>query len=273
MRDVGQNMFEHPRHLRGADRFGRAHIFAHRMLDELGPDQAVDAGPAGQPQDHHHRQHAAAENHREGEDQQDAGDGGEDVVEPFQQVADAAAEKARQRAEHGADDGGDYRRQQADHDRDFSPFDRLGQHIAAEPVAAERQGLGLHRIDGLELGRAFVPFLVSRCQRVDVAEVDIRAFRHSDRPGCLGWCRTEQRRRRIRHADFALPVLGQQAAARGDYQQQEQADDDHRADAHPVAAHAAPAGRPDTFGSVVGPASDFVHLRAHFSTTLGSTSL
>jgi hypothetical protein len=44
------------------------------VLDELGADQAVDAGPAREGQDQHDRGDAAREDGREGEEQQDGGD-------------------------------------------------------------------------------------------------------------------------------------------------------------------------------------------------------
>jgi hypothetical protein len=57
----------------------------HAVLHELGAHLAVHAGPAGQRQDQHHALHDAAAHHRgKGEDQQDVGDGGEDVVDPLQ---------------------------------------------------------------------------------------------------------------------------------------------------------------------------------------------
>ena len=65
---------------------------------------------------------------------------GEDVVEPLEEVADLAAEEAGERAEHGADQGGQQRGEHADGDRDLRALDRLGEHVAAEPVAAEGQG-------------------------------------------------------------------------------------------------------------------------------------
>ena len=145
MADVGQDVAEHARARRGADRLGRAHVVARRVLDELGAYLAVDAGPADQRQDDGDAADAAAEDHRKREQQEDVGNRREDVVDPLQQVADLAAEKARDRAEQGADDGRDDGGEQADEDRGLRSLHRLGENVAAEPVRAERQGQRVRR--------------------------------------------------------------------------------------------------------------------------------
>ncbi len=137
--DVGQDVAEHARDVACADRLGRADVVTHRVLDELGADQAVDAGPAGEAEDQHDRADAAAEDGGEGEDQQDSGDRREDVVDPLEKVADLAAEETRERAEHGADRGREQGRGDADEDRDLRALDGFGKDVAAEAVAAEGQ--------------------------------------------------------------------------------------------------------------------------------------
>ena len=47
--------------------------------------------------------------------------------------------------------------------------------VGAQLIATERQGVGLLRDGGLELGRAFGPFLVAWRQRIHIADVDIGA--------------------------------------------------------------------------------------------------
>ena len=53
--DVGQDVHEHAAAVRGADRLRRLHVFARAVLDVLGAHQAVDAGPAGEPEDDDNR--------------------------------------------------------------------------------------------------------------------------------------------------------------------------------------------------------------------------
>ena len=119
--------------------------------------------------------------------------------------------------------------------------------VAAEAVAAQRQGLGLRRLGRLQLRGAFGPFLVARCQRVDVREVDVRALRHGDAAGGLGGARPQQCRRRVGDTDLELPVLGHQAQRRQRDEQQEAEHDDQRREADAVAAETAPGRMPDAF--------------------------
>ena len=66
------------------------------VLHVFGPDLPVHPGPAGEAQDQDHGVDAAAEHRGEGEDQQDVGHRGEDVVDPLEEVVHLAAEEARQ---------------------------------------------------------------------------------------------------------------------------------------------------------------------------------
>ena len=102
------------------------------------------------------RADAAPEHRREREDQQDARDRGEDVVDPLEEVADLAAEEAGEGAEHGADQRWPPAPPSTPTKTEIcGALDRLGEHVAAEPVAAEGQGLGARRLAGLVLlGRA-----------------------------------------------------------------------------------------------------------------------
>ncbi len=157
----------------------------------------------------------------------------------------APAEEAAERAEHGADQRRRQRGQHADHDRDLGALDRLGEHVAAEPVGAERQRLGLDRLDGAELARS------PRPTRHSAAPADRRRrCRGSGRrvPGSPALAVSARgptkRRRRIRHADLVLPAGGDQPERRGDHQQAEADDDQQRDHAHPVAAEAPPRRAP-----------------------------
>mmetsp|Transcript_676 Transcript_676/g.1519 ORF Transcript_676/g.1519 Transcript_676/m.1519 type:complete len:290 (+) Transcript_676:746-1615(+) len=280
MRHIGQDVPEHARPLARADGLGRAHVLAHAVLHELGPDEAVDAGPAGQRQHQGHGQHLAAGaadggvepvqihvlGHRgEREQQHDVGNGGEDVVDPLQQVANLAAEKARQRAEHGADQRGHERSEQADGDRHLGALEHLGQHVATEPVAAQRQGLGPRDLVGLEGLGALGPFGIARRQRVDVGEVDIGALGLHDDAGVLGRLGAQQRRRRIGHAQLLLPARGHPVGRSQQHQHQEGTDHRHGHQADTVGLEPLPGRGPDAAGGCA--------CAAHLSTTRGSTKV
>jgi hypothetical protein len=245
------------------------------VLQELGAHQAVDAGPAGEAEDQHDRADAAAEHRREREDQEDARHRGEHVVDPLEQVADPAAEEARGRAEERAD----RRRQQggahADEDRHLRALDRLGQHVAAEAVATERQRRGLDAFGRLVLLRRLFPFLVARRERVDRRDVDVRSARRRGGDRLRRRRRPDEGGRRVRHAALGLPVARDQTDGGRDDEEDEERDDDERDDADAVAAKASRCRRPDAGRAArrCRCRNRRPHHRAHDSTTRGSTSL
>jgi hypothetical protein len=189
----------------------------------------------------------------------------EDVVDPLQEVADLAAEKARHGAQHGADQRRDDGRRQAHEDGHLGALDDLGEHVAAQAVAAQRQRLGLGALVGLEGLGALGPFGVARCQRVDVGQVDVRALGHGDDPGVLLRLRAKRGRRCIRHADLLLPAGRDDVGGGQQHEQQKGADDPHRHDADAVGLETPPGCGPDAAGGV--------GHGAHLRTTRGSTNL
>ena len=200
MADVGQDVAEHARHVAGADRLGRAHVVAHRVLDELGAHQPVDAGPAGEAEDQHDRADAAPEHRREREDQQDARDRGEDVVDPLEEVADLAAEEAGERAEQrcrSASRGGP--RETPTRIEICAPLIALASTSRPSRSPPKGSVVGLDALGGLVLLRRLVPFLVARRERVDGGDVDVRA-RSAPATATLsvGARRADEGRRRVR---------------------------------------------------------------------------
>ena len=198
-------------------------------------------------EDEHDRADAAAEHRREREDQQDVGDRGEDVVDPLEEVADLAAEEAR-RARRAAvpirvaSSGAEH----ADEDRHLGALDRLGQHVAAEPVAAEGQRLGA-------LGVSVVWYFLRRARPIPCS-----AAPAGRRPRCRrsgpsapaigrGFARRPPGRGRWAARSARRPRACQSRATsaggrRGD-QQQEHGHDQQRDHADAVAAKAPPAAR------------------------------
>jgi hypothetical protein len=174
----------------------------------------------------------------------------EDVVEPLEEVAHLAAEEAAQRAQQRADHRGQQRGHHADEDRDLGALDGLGQHVAAQAVAAERQRLAFGGLGGLVLARAFGPLGVARRQRVDVATgrrsgpgVSMAPWPAAPRAGPMS-------------VGGALGTAtsscqpGHQAQAAAHDQQHEGQHHHQRHHAHAVGLEAAPGGVPDAFGSL-----------------------
>jgi hypothetical protein len=136
--DIGQDVAEDAAPDRRADGFGCTHVLAAAVLHELGAHLPIQTGPTGEAEDQHHGGDAATEHRRKGKDQQDAGDGLEDVVQPLEKVADLAAEESGKCAKQGADAGCHQRCHHADEDRNLRSLDRLGQHVPAQSVGAHR---------------------------------------------------------------------------------------------------------------------------------------
>ena len=141
----------------------------------------------------------------EREDQQDVGDRGEDVVDPLEQVADLAAEEARQRAQHGADQGREQRGRDADEDRDLrSPSSPWRAHrgrggrrrtAASAPAALRPSCTSWRRARPIPCSAA----RAGRPRRCRHRALSARRWRRVSTAVGAG----RRSRRRVRHADLA----------------------------------------------------------------------
>ena len=124
------------------------------------------------------RADAAPEHRREGEDQQDAGDRGEDVVEPLEEVADLAAEEAAEARRARCRSAWPRSAASTPTKTEIcAPLTALASTSRPSRSPPNGSVSALDGLGGLELGGALGPFLVARRQRVDRRQVDVRALR------------------------------------------------------------------------------------------------
>ena len=122
-----------------ADDAGARHIVALADRQHFGARHARRAGPGRERDGRHHDAERRADDADEGQRQQEARHGLEGVGDAHQHLVRQSAGEAGQ----GADDGADGERggggREPDHQRGAGAVEQFGQHVAAEPVGAERQ--------------------------------------------------------------------------------------------------------------------------------------
>ena len=262
MAHVRQDVREHARGGRGADRLRGEHILARAMLHVLGAHQPILPGPAGHREDDHHRpdaarkemgKGAAAQHRGEREDKENRRDRGEYVVQPLENVVDPAAVETGAGAKQGADDGSAERGQHTHRDRDLRALDRLVEHIAPPAVATPGQRHRALGLGHLQLAGAPLPFGVFRRERVDRAQVGRHALVFCPLAQRAFEIRplAEERRIGVGHADLAAPAASEVAGGREKDHHQVGHDDAQRYGTHPVLLQAAPERRPGVLGGNV----------------------
>ena len=122
-----------------ADDAGGGDIVALADRQHLGARQPRRPGPGAERDGEDHHRQRGADDADEGQRQQEARHDLEGVDDAHQRLVDQPAGEARERADQRADDDGDDGCGDADGERGARAVHQAGQHVAAEPVGAERK--------------------------------------------------------------------------------------------------------------------------------------
>ena len=137
---VGQDVHQDDAQVRHARVDVGQHELGVAQPQHLRPHQPRQTGPCGEADGDHDAADRRLQDGDDDDGEQEGRDGLEQLGHRHQGAVGDAAEIAGQRAHRDADHNGDQRRHRADQQRDPRAVEQVGRHVAADHVAAQREG-------------------------------------------------------------------------------------------------------------------------------------